>query len=73
MSTLAVSPVEKHFTPAELAEVWGLEEKSIRRIFEKEPGVMVFSRATGKAKRKYTTLRIPESVMVRVHQRMLNG
>lgn len=68
-----ISPIEKHFSLTELAEAWGLDEKSIRRIFENEPGVMVFARPTSKSKRKYTTLRIPEAVVSRVHQRMLKG
>jgi len=71
--SVQISPIEKHFSLTEIAEAWGLEEKSIKRIFENEPGVMVFARPTSKKKRKYETLRIPETVVNRVHQRMLKG
>lgn len=60
---------EKHYTVAELAVLWDLSEDTIRRLFRHEPGVLVLSRARG-SKRCYTTLRIPESVALRVHQKL---
>jgi hypothetical protein len=60
---------EKHFTPAELAKIWGVSTVTIRRIFEREVGVLKLGRTHGR-KRRYLTLRIPESVAVRVHAKL---
>jgi hypothetical protein len=54
---------ERHFSPRELAELWHLSADHIRALFLREPGVLI----TGS--RKYRTMRIPESVAVRVHAR----
>ena len=61
---------EHHFTVAELSEQWNLSREAIRRMFETEPGVVVFYYPKPN-KRKYRTLRIPESVAKRVYQRSL--
>lgn len=66
--------LEKHFHPSELAEAWGLHPSTVRRMFEKEPGVILIgepSRRVGRAlRRSYFTMRIPESVVERVHQKL---
>lgn len=31
---------EKHYSVGELAQLWALSEKTIRRMFENEPGVL---------------------------------
>ena len=31
---------EKHYKPAELGELWGLNAETIRRLFDDEPGVV---------------------------------
>jgi hypothetical protein len=68
-----VQPDEPHYTPEQVAEWWNLDMKSIRRIFRDEEGVLKFGRAVStRGKRAYTTLRIPRSVLERVHRRMLN-
>ncbi len=36
---------ERHWTPEQLGELWGLSADSIRRLFEREPGVLVIERA----------------------------
>lgn len=64
---------ERHFSPEELAEVWGLSGDTIRRIFENEPGVLVHERSRKRHSRRYRTLRIPESVALRVHRRLSNS
>jgi hypothetical protein len=61
---------EQHFTVAELSERWNLSREAVRRMFENEPGVAVFCHPKPN-KRKYRTLRIPESVVRRVYQRCL--
>jgi transcriptional regulator GlxA family with amidase domain len=60
---------ERHFSVEELAELWKMSEDFVRRLFLREPGVIVFHNARP-GKRVYRTLRIPESVVVRVHKRM---
>jgi hypothetical protein len=61
----------RHFSVAEIAELWNLSQDFVRRLFEKEPGVLVIGaeRPRGQ-KRRYSTLRIPEFVVERVHRRM---
>jgi hypothetical protein len=56
---------ERHFTVAELSERWNLSREAIRKMFENEPGIAVFYYPKP-YKRKYRTLRIPESVAKRV-------
>jgi hypothetical protein len=63
--------VERHYSPAEIAELWSLSADCVRKIFENEPGVLVIGNGQVKrGKRSYTTLRIPQSVLDRVHRRM---
>lgn len=67
---------ERFLTVAEVAAMWGLSTVSVRRLFLQEPGVLVIGRREEQArahKRVYRTLRIPESVVVRVRQRLANG
>ena len=60
---------ERHLSPEELAEMWGMSEDFVRRLFLREPGVVVFYNQRP-GKRIYRTLRIPASVALRVHRRM---
>ncbi len=62
--------LERHYSVSELAQLWGLSEKTIRRMFFDEPGVVKWGHEEGRFKRAYMTLRIPESVMQRVHRRL---
>lgn len=67
----AAISLEPHFTPAEVAEAWGVSADTIRRMFMDEPGVLVIEPAPARfSRRKYRTLRIPASVAERVHRRM---
>ena len=62
--------LERHLTPKEVAEYWALDETTIRRIFYDEPGVLKIGKANRRdGKRDYISLRIPESVVQRVHNR----
>jgi transcriptional regulator GlxA family with amidase domain len=61
--------VEQHYSVAQIAERWGLSEDTVRRLFENEPGVLVIETARSRpSRRRYRTLRIPESVIERVHR-----
>jgi hypothetical protein len=61
--------LERHFSVDELAALWNMSVDFIRRLFLHEPGVVVFHHHRP-GRRVYRTLRIPESVALRVHQRM---
>ena len=56
----------RHFSAAELAKIWKLNETTIRRIFQDEPGVFKIGKSD-RRKRDYVTLRIPEAVALRVY------
>src|ERR1051325_7889808 len=60
--------LEKHFRVRELAALWGFSDNTIIRLFSTEAGVIRLETGTGR--RKYTTLSIPESVALRVHERL---
>lgn len=61
---------ERHYSVAEISELWNLSPDVIRRLFEREPGVLVIGGHGSRSKRRYTTLRIPQSVVERVHRRL---
>jgi hypothetical protein len=59
---------ERHYTPASLAKLWGVDPETIRNIFRNEPGVLKIGNSG--AKRSYISLRIPESVAIAVHRKL---
>ena len=61
---------ERHYSPADLAKAWSVDVETIRNLFREEPGVLKIGEKDPKHKRAYITLRIPESVAVRVHKRL---
>ena len=63
---------ERHYSPGELAELWNLSRDTIARMFEREPGVLVFENPEKTSERRRRTIRIPESVAKRVHCRLQN-
>lgn len=63
---------ERHYVVAEIAEMWSLSADAVRKLFEREPGVLVLGDYGSRSKRRYTTLRIPQSVVERVHRRLCN-
>ena len=54
---------EKHYSPVELAKAWGLSAEKVRQLFRMEPGVLRLGDG-------YVTMKIPQSVAVRVHTRL---
>lgn len=58
--------IEKHYRYKELKPITGLSDRSLRRLFEREPGVVVFPHEVCRSKRKYDLVLIPESVVRRV-------
>lgn len=64
------NPFERHYTPQELAELWGFDHTTIRRMFVDEPGVLKVGKSARRdGKRAYVSLRIPASVAERVYRR----
>ena len=61
---------DKHYTPQELAEAWGVSAQTIREIFRHERGVLKIGSDGTRTRRAYKMLRIPKSVAERVHNRL---
>ncbi len=70
--TTSPSSLEPHYSVQVLAELWRLDESTIRRIFESAPGVLRLGNERRRSgKREYFTLRIPASVAEREYQRRI--
>jgi hypothetical protein len=65
---------EQHYSPQELAALWGLSDEMIRRMFADEPGILLIGEPSRRVGRRlvrgYQTMRIPRSVSDRVHERL---
>jgi hypothetical protein len=61
--------LEKHYRVKDLAALWGVSVKTIRRIFTGEAGVVRIGNH-GNGNRKCVVLSIPESVALLVHERL---
>jgi hypothetical protein len=61
----------RHYTIAEIAEMWNLSDDAVRKIFQREPGILLIcdQKSYGR-KRRYTTIRVPGFVLERVHRRL---
>ena len=68
MANLA-TPFERHYSVEDLAKLWQLSDDFVRRLFANEPGTLVFFKERP-GRRTYRTIRIPESVALRVHRRL---
>ena len=62
--------LERHFDASQVAELWGISTDLVRDIFRDEDGVLVIERKSTRYKRAYSTMRIPESVLERVYNRL---
>jgi hypothetical protein len=64
-----MSAIEKHYTVSEVAAMWSLSSDTVRALFRNHPGVLKLDspELVRKKKRGYCVLRIPESVVQRVH------
>lgn len=61
---------EQHYSPGDLAKLWGFSTRFVRDLFRNEHGVIVIDRPEKMHKRGYATLRIPESIAARVYARL---
>ena len=57
--------VEKHFSPAFYAELWGLSYSTILRWFQDKPGVLKMGSEAGRGRRTRAELRIPFSAAMK--------
>ena len=71
-TSVSQAVTERHYSPEDLGKLWNVSGDTVRRLFEREPGVLVIERARSRNARRYRTLRIPESVAERVHRRLSN-
>jgi hypothetical protein len=61
---------EKHYSIIEISKLWALSQKTVRKIFENEPGVIQWGAEETLHKRGYRTLRVPETVLQRMHRKL---
>ena len=67
---------ERHYSPKEIAQMWGVSDSTVRKLFEDTPGVLRISmpRLTKPRKHKpHVRLSVPHSVLVRVHEAQTSG
>jgi len=62
-----MAALEKHWRIREIAALWRLSTDKVRQIFDGAPGVLRIGAPASRNKRKYFTLLVPESVVLRVH------
>jgi hypothetical protein len=62
---------EEKYTPAELAARYKLHRTTVTKLFQNEPGVLRLGHGSRNGKRQHYTLRIPESVALRVLGRLI--
>lgn len=60
----------QHYSVTQVAEMWGLSDDAVRRLFENEPGVLVLGDVTKPRRRHHRTMRIPAFVLERVHKKL---
>lgn len=59
-----------NYSVKELAFIWNVSAETVRRMFDEEPGVLVFeTRRRQRGKRRYRTLRIPGWLALEVEKR----
>ena len=61
--------LERQYSVPEVATLWGISEKTVRRLFDGEDGVLRWGSGETARKRRYQNLSIPQSILVRVHHR----
>jgi hypothetical protein len=66
-------PSERHYTVAEVAAMWKISLDTVRRLFRNEPGVIALGNTKPQGRRRYVTLRIPQSVLEKVYRQIALG
>lgn len=62
-----MAALERHYTVQEVAKLWKISPEKVRRLFRDVAGVLKLGSEETRRKRGYIALRIPESVLQRVH------
>jgi hypothetical protein len=65
-----MSALERHYSIGEIAALWNLSEDTTRALFRDEPDVVRIGTPLKRRKRAYITLRIPESIVQKVHEKL---
>lgn len=76
LAELNADPTEQHYSVQQVAEMWGVSETTVRRLFEDQPGVVRISipRMMRNRKQKpHVLLRIPGSVLARLYKQWSGG
>jgi hypothetical protein len=71
-----VAATEQHYSVQQVAEMWSVGEATVRRIFEDQPGFLKISMpqlVRNRKHRPHVLLRIPASVLARVHEDRSRG
>ncbi len=61
---------EQPYSVIAIATRGALREKTVRKIFDREPGVIHWCTEEKLHRRGYQTLRVPETVLYRVHRKL---
>ena len=61
--------LERHYTVPEIAAMWNISGDTVRRIFRGQEGVIEIGSPETRYCRQYQTMRVPESVLLRVHSK----
>ena len=61
-------PIDPHYSPQFLAELWGMSPSSVVRWFQDLEGVLKLSKASTNGRRTRVELRIPFSLAMRVYR-----
>jgi hypothetical protein len=64
---IAMAALEKHYTCKEISQLWGFSVGVVRSIFKDRADVLRVGHGEGRYARAYVSLRIPESVIQKVH------
>jgi hypothetical protein len=70
MSDVLTLMAKPALTIKEVATLTGFSRQTVTRIFESEPGVLVFERAESVHRKKHRTITIPRPVFERVIERL---
>jgi len=68
-----MSALEKHYSTLDVAKLWNTSPDLIRKIFRDRPGVLKIGSAERLNKRVYLSIRIPESLLQKVHAELRGG
>lgn len=64
-----ITAFEPHFRVGQIAKNWGLGRETVRNLVKNEPGVV---KLRAGRKQSNTTYSVPQSVVERIHTRLLN-